>query len=50
MISKMAWNAFTKTGNINTFLEFTQTRDVEEKMLEEKDGNYKDESYYFKRK
>ncbi len=50
MISKMAWNAFEKTGDINTFLEFAQTKSVEEKLLEEKNGNNKNESYYFKRK
>lgn len=50
MISKMAWNAFKKTGDINTFLEFVQTKDVEANLLEGKNGDSKDEGYYFKRK
>ena len=50
MISKMAWNAYKKTGDINLFLEYTQTKNIEENLLEEKNGNSKDESYYFKRK
>lgn len=50
MLSKMAWNAFKKTGDINTFLEYTQTKNIEENLLEDKNGNNKNESYYFKRK
>ena len=45
MLSKIAWNAFKKTGNINTFLEF-----VEENLIEERNGNNKDKSNHFKRK
>lgn len=50
MISKLAWNAFKKTGNIDTFLEFIKTQDVEMSILEGKNGDCKDESNYFKRK
>lgn len=50
MISKMAWNAFKKTGDINTFLEFVETKNIEEDILEEQNGNCKNESNYFKRK
>ena len=50
MISKMAWSAFKKTGDINTFLEFIETKNIEENLLEEDNGNNKNESYYFKRK
>lgn len=50
MISNMAWNAFKKTGNINTFLEFNETRKIEENLLEEKNGNNQNESYSIKRK
>ena len=50
MISKMAWNAFKKTGDINTFLEFIEVKNIEENMTEEQNGNYKDESDCFKRK
>ncbi len=50
MISKMAWNAFKKTGNVNTFLEFIETKNIEENLSEEQNGDYKDKSDYFKRK
>lgn len=50
MISKLAWNAFKKTGDINTFLEFVQTRNIEENLVEERNGNNKNESSSFKRK
>lgn len=51
MISEMAWNAFKKTGDINTFLEFIETKNIEENIiLEEQNGDNKDESYYIKRK
>jgi len=50
MISKMAWNAFKKTGNINTFLEFVETKNIEENLTEGQNGNSKNESYNFKRK
>lgn len=50
MLSKMAWNAFKKTGDINIFLEFTKTKNIEENLIEDQNGNNKNESYYFKRK
>lgn len=50
MISKMAWNVFKETGDINSFLEYAQTKNIEENLLEEKNGYSKDKSYYFKRK
>ena len=50
MISKMAWNAFKKTGNVNTFLEFIETKNIEENLSEEQNVDYKDKSDYFKRK
>ncbi len=50
MISKLAWNAFKKTGDINTFLEFIETKNIEENLLEEQNGNSKDKSNYFERK
>ena len=50
MISKMAWNAFKKTGDINIFLEYTEMKNIEENLLEDKNGNNKNESYYFKGK
>ena len=50
MISKMAWNDFKKTVDVNTFLEFKATKNIEENLLEEQNGDNKDESNYFKRK
>lgn len=39
MIKQMAWNTFKNTGNIDTFLEFVQVKDIEEKITGEMDGN-----------
>ena len=50
MLSKIAWNAFKKTGTINTFLEFVETKNLEENLIEERNGNNKDKSNHFKRK
>lgn len=50
MISKLAWNTFKKTGNIDTYLEFIKTLDVEMSILEGKNEDCKDESDCFKRK
>lgn len=41
----MAWNTFKQTGNIDTFLEFTQIKNLEENILgenNEKDKNQRD--------
>ena len=32
MIKQMAWNTFKKTGNINSYLEFKQVKNIEENM------------------
>ncbi len=50
MISNMAWNTFKKTGDINTFLEFIETKNIEENMIEEQNGDSKNKSCYFERK
>lgn len=50
MLSKIGWNAFKKTGDINTFLEFIETENIEKNILEDKNGNNKNEGYNFKRK
>ena len=41
MIKKMAWNTFKQTGNIDTFLEFTQIKNLEENILGESDEENK---------
>ncbi len=32
MIKNMAWNTFKQTGNINSYLEFIETKNIEENM------------------
>lgn len=41
MIKKIAWNTFKNTGNIDTFLEYSQLKDIENNIGIEKDGNCK---------
>ena len=50
MIKKMAWNTFKNTGNIDTFLEFMQVKDIEEKITGEINGNNQDKGDYNIRK
>ena len=50
MISKMAWNAFMKTGDINTYLEFIETKNIEENIIKEQNGDSKNKSNYFETK
>ena len=50
MIKQLAWNTFIKTGNIDTFLEFTQLKEMEEQMSGEKNGNNQDKRDYITRK
>lgn len=38
MIKNIAWNTFKNTGNINTFLEFKQIKDIEMSNMS-KDNN-----------
>lgn len=42
MIKKMAWNTFKNTGNIDTFMEFMQVKDIEEKIMGEANGDNQD--------
>ena len=35
MIKQLAWNMFKNTGNINSYLEFVETENVEKKVIEE---------------
>ena len=32
MLERIAWNTFKRTGNINTFLEFKQVKDIEKNI------------------
>ncbi len=46
MIKKIAWDTFKKTGDINTFIELSQIKEIEKKIKEEKNGNNKDKRNY----
>ena len=41
MIRQLAWNTFKKTGNIDTYLELTQVKNIEDNIKEQIDGNNK---------
>lgn len=43
MIEKLAWNTFKQTGNINSYLEFKEVKNIEENMNGEKNVNDKNE-------
>lgn len=43
MIKKIAWDTFKNTGNIDTFLEYMQLKDIEENIRTEEYGNNKNE-------
>ena len=34
MIKDLAWNTFKKTGDINSYLEYVETENIEKKMQE----------------
>ncbi len=34
MIKNMAWNTFKQTGDINSYLEFIEVKNIEENMKE----------------
>ena len=38
MIKKIAWDAFKKTGNIDTFMEYNQIENIENTHYDEKRG------------
>jgi len=38
MIKNIAWNTFKNTGNINTFLEFKQIKEIENNNLANSNG------------
>lgn len=39
MLKQMAWNTFKNTGNIDTFLEYTQFKNIESNIRNEENGN-----------
>lgn len=42
MLKQMAWNTFKKTGNIDTYLELMQVKDLEDKIIGGLNGNNQD--------
>ena len=43
MLKQIAWNTFKKTGNIDTFMEFYQVKNIEEQIKAETNGISKNE-------
>lgn len=41
MIKKIAWNTFKQTGDINSYLEFREVKNIEENMKVTIDEEYK---------
>lgn len=39
MIKQIAWNTFKNTGDINTFLELVEVKNMEKNIDEEENGN-----------
>ncbi len=35
MIKNIAWNTFKKTGNINTYLEYSKIKSIEENIVKD---------------
>lgn len=50
MITEIAWNTFKKTGDINTYLEFREMKNIEEIMKENVNEEYKSQWSDFNRK
>lgn len=42
MIKQIAWNTFKNTGDINTFLELVEVKNIEKNIDGEENGNVKD--------
>ncbi len=49
MIKQMAWNTFKNTVNINTFVEFMQVKELENKIKAEQYGDNKNEGNSYSR-
>lgn len=43
MIKQIAWNTFKNTGNINTFLELMEIKNIEKNINGEQNGDNKNE-------
>ena len=46
MIKQIAWNTFKNTGDINTYLELVEVKNIEKNLNGEKDGNHKNDGNY----
>ena len=45
MIKNIAWNTFKQTGNINSYLEFKEVKNIEENLKVTIDEKYKSKWY-----
>ncbi len=46
MLKKIAWNTFKNTGNIDTYLELTQVKDIERNVTKvNENGKFESEGY-----
>ncbi len=43
MIKQMAWNTFKNTGDINTYLELVEVKNIEKSLNGEENGNNKND-------
>lgn len=43
MLKQIAWNTFKNTGDINTFLELMEVKNIEKNIYGEKSGNNQNE-------
>lgn len=47
MIKKMAWNTFQNTGNIISYLEFNELKNIEKNVRNIEDGSNKSKGYNY---
>lgn len=50
MIKKMAWNTFENTGNIMSYLEFNELKNIEKNVRNIEDGTSKSKGNNYIRK
>ena len=46
MLKQIAWNTFKNTGDINTYLELVEVKNLEKNLNGEKDGDNKNNWNY----
>ena len=48
MIKQLAWNTFKQTGDINTFLELMEVKNIEENINLNGEGNGNNKNEYWR--